>query len=207
MRPLKSVTLLLAILCPALQATLIFDQSPPNNHAVDITSFRGADDFTLVQSSTITGINFWYGATLQGDLTSATWAIYSNVSGAPGAQIASATASITSSIDSPFFFASMPVASLNLAVGTYWLEIHSGTSLSDASGPGIDWAFTADNASFVSRFSNSGPPVLITGADSGFQQFAFQLTGTTAPSGVPEPATYALLAVGLGLIALRRRIR
>lgn len=204
MRPLKSVALLLAVLCPALQATLIFDQSLPDNHASDTTTFRGADDFTLVQSSTITGINFWYGATLQGDLTSTAWAIYSNVSGAPGAQIASATASITSSIDGAFFFASMPVANLNLALGTYWLEIHSGTSLSDASGPGIDWAFTGDNASFVSRFSNSGPPVLISGTASGYQQYAFQLDGLAVGASVPEPATFA---AGLGLIALRRRIR
>jgi hypothetical protein len=46
---------------------------------------RLADDFTLSSATFLGGINFWYSAQFQTDLSSVTYAIYSNNAGALGA--------------------------------------------------------------------------------------------------------------------------
>jgi len=118
--------------------------------------------------------------------------------GALGSQIASGTATPATSTDSNAFFASFAIFALGLSAGTYWLELHGGSSLTDTSGFLISWAAVDDNATPAARMSSAptlpGSPI----SESGFRQLAFQLEGTSA---APEPATGSSVSLVL-LIAL-----
>ncbi len=202
-----------AILLAALQLPLngatIFSQGAPNSNSIDMTSYRLADDFTLAQAATITGINFWYTSAPESNLTTVSWAIYNSTANAPGTLIGSGNSPVATAAFFNIYIAALSTSSVNLAAGTYWLELHSGSSLTGTSGPQNFWVFATDNATSLALFNNGAgfPNSPINPGSQGYGQFAFELIGTTGVSGVPEPATYAMLAAGLGLIALRRGIR
>jgi PEP-CTERM motif len=98
--------------------------------------------------------------------------------------------------------ATFSIAPLPLAAGTYWLELHAGTSFTDTNGGfDVDWAAVDDNATLIARNSASGLKPDTPVDSSGFNQYAFQAIGTT----VPEPGALTLLAVGLFLFAVKGR--
>jgi hypothetical protein len=200
-------TVLMAVLaawCIPAGATLIVDQSPPNLNSGDIVGFRLADDFTLGGPSVVDAINFWYQAQFQTDLSSVTYAIYANASGALGTKLFSGTVTPSTSFDSlnDNFFATLPVPNLTLSAGTYWLELHAGNSLTDSNGGlTVWWAGANDNATHVALWSATPNSPSIPETISGFEQYAFQLDGTGAGSAsAPEPPATLLTGTGLAVL-------
>jgi hypothetical protein len=103
--------------------------------------------------------------------------------------------------------ASVSIAGVSVGPGTYWLELHAGSSLDDGTNSGtsfaIDWAAVDDNATLVAEYAGLGT-VPNTPVDvSGYDDYAFQLTGQTVTA-TPEPGTAASLLLGLLWIARRR---
>jgi hypothetical protein len=203
---MRFITLLalLAAAMPARAGTL-YTQTP-NFNSFDIVNQRLADDFFLTGPATITGIDFWYQASFQTDLSQVTYAIYQNSGGSLGAVVATGTAAPSTSNQVDYFFASFSIPSLSLASGAYWLELHADSTLTGNNGGlTVWWEASNDNATPVARFSSGGTPNTPVGV-SGFNNYAFDLTGTAA-AGVPEPATAALLTAGLLCIAFTARAR
>jgi hypothetical protein len=204
--PFLSIPALVFCLMPA-RATTLYDQSPPNDNSSDIVDFRLADDFKLTGASVVDSIAFWYQAQFQTDLAGLTYAIYANSSGALGSQLFTGTVTPVTSFDSPnnAFFATFAVPNLALGTGTYWLELHAGSSLTDSNG-GITvwWGATSDNGSHaaLSSTSPSAPSTAIHA--SGFEQYAFQLGGTGPASGPPVPEPTSVLLVASGLLLLKK---
>jgi hypothetical protein len=203
---LAGIALFLAALAPA--ATL-FNQTPPTDNAFDMTFFRVADDFVLGQASSIKGIAFWYQAQEIGDLSSVAYAFYQDAGGALGTLITSGVATPNTASDVNAFLASFSIPTLVLGTGTYWLELHNGSSLTDTSGFAVDWSNAADNGTNHLLFSSTPDSPLTHENVSGFEQLAFQLSGDIV--NVPEPATALLIGVGLvaiwwGRSARRKRI-
>src|SRR5215471_17998146 len=188
--------LLLALCAAATSASAgtVYSQAPPNLNSFDITGQRLADDFSLSQAVTVTGIDFWYAANFQSDLTLVTYAIYQNAPGSLGSVLATGTASPATSDQVNYFFASFAIPALALGPGNYWLELHSGASLAPSGGLTVWWEAAADNATAVALSSSSGLPNTPVNV-SGFRNYAFDLTGAAA--GVPEPSAGVLIVAGL----------
>jgi hypothetical protein len=199
------------------RAGLIVDQSPPNGNALDMTDYRVADDFTLSGSYAIDAIDFWYFAQEQTDLSNLTYGIYQNSGGSLGTLLYTGTVTPSTSFDNTndAYFAVASVGSLDLGSGTYWLELHAGSSFTDDNGSlEVDWATVNDNATAIALINTSGglpnAPVDL----SEYEQMAFQIdaqSGSSPPVTVPEPSVGLLagpaLAGLLGLSAFRARMR
>ncbi|MDP8980214.1 MAG: PEP-CTERM sorting domain-containing protein [Acidobacteriota bacterium] len=197
--------LVIAVFAATAPAATIWNQTPPNDNATNIVDFRLADDFILSTPASLTNISFWYQAQLQTDLSMVAWAFYGNSGGALGGLLQSGTAVPSTSVDGNAFLATFSISSLFLGAGTYWLELHAGSSLTDTSGFAVYWAATGDNATNAALLAatpdSPGSPI----GNSGFEQYAFQLGGAAA---VPEPITAVLLGTGFMVLwRLRKRIR
>jgi PEP-CTERM motif len=214
-RSLIFAAALIGFLGGPARATLLSSQGPTNTNGFSITDFRLADDFTLSLQSTVTDLLFYYVAQTPNDLGAVTYAIYANSAGALGAVYQSATIASGSVIRTgqsglcpTCASATFSITPLSLAAGTYWLEVHAGTSLTDHntanSGDAVDWGAVNDNATLIARTDNGsgGTPNTPVGF-SGYNQYAFDVIGTE----VPEPGALALLAVGLSILAVKARRR
>jgi len=205
---MKLLTLCLFCLAVA-RADTLFDQSGPNGNAVDFVDFRTADDFTLTGSSLVDGINFWYSAQFQTDLSSVTYAIYSNAAGALGSLVSTGTLTPVTSYDSTdnTYFAALTLSAVSIGAGTYWLELHGGASLTDDNGGiAVWWDSANDNTTYMALQTSSSDPLALPNqpiAVSGYEQQAFQIEGSTQGSSVPEPSS--VLTVSAGLLALIHR--
>ena len=108
-----------AFLVPLAKAdTILFIQGPPNGNSYDITDYRLADSFMLSGPSLLDGIDFWYQAQQETDLSVVTYAIYEDNVGALGASVQSETISaIVTSFDpsSGLFFASFQATQIGRA--------------------------------------------------------------------------------------------
>ena len=198
--------ILLALLpSAASQAAVILTQGPPNDNATNIVDFRVADDFTLSQTTVLTSVSFWYQAQFQDDLSSLAYAFYTNAGGAPGSTLFTGTATPQLSTDANAFLAAFSVPLLQFAPGTYWLELHGGTSLTDDTGFTIFWAATADNSTAIARLAEAPFPPGSPIPQSGFQQYAFQLEGRTISTPAPEPAMTLPLVFIVALIVGRSK--
>ncbi len=211
---LSAAGLVIVLAMPG-RASPLFDQTPTNSNGFTITDYRLADDFTLSSPSTITDILFFYEAQYITDLGAVTYAIYTNLAGTPGLTVQSATipsGSVTrtdqSGLCSRCADATFSIASLTLAPGTYWLELHADTSLTgNNGGMDVDWAAVDDNNTLIARYNASGGTPDIPVNMTGYNQYAFQLIGSTATNAptVPEPGTLALFAIGLSLALSRAK--
>jgi hypothetical protein len=211
-RSLIFAAALIGFLGGPARATLLSSQGPTNGNGFSITDGRLADDFTLSNLSMVTDLLFYYKAQSISDLGAVTYAIYDNNAGALGAVVQSATiasGSVTRTGQSVLCptcaSATFSIAPLPLVAGTYWLEVHAGTSFADNTNGGfaVDWAAVDDNATLIARFNASGGTPDTPVNFSGFNQYAFEVIGTDSP----EPGTLALLAAGLSILAVKARRR
>lgn len=194
------------IAAATLLANPIFNQGPPSNsgNGLNIVDFRIADDFTVPANSQIGSITFWYNAQVQTDLSQISWAIYNSNGGALGSVLESGTTAPGTNIDGNAYIAQFVIPVLHLNGGTYWIELHSGASLTDTSGFAVSWANVDDNATLHALMSSSPALPGTAVSTSGFGQMAFAIGGSSTGA-VPEPSTALLaLAGGVALYLWRR---
>jgi hypothetical protein len=210
-RKLAAAAMLAFATSPLVADAQIFDNGAPNNtDGLNLSLNVVAEDFTLAQDYTITGVRFWgFSLTSQSQYSgSVQWSIFSNSAGLPGATLFSGTASpigvnqgalaLSNSDQYQFDFAT----NFSLSAGTYWLGLHTGLF----SGNQFFWQTTSPNAS--SNAVTDGIPGDGYWEYYALNDYAFQLYGQpTGTSVVPEPSTYALFATGLVAIGLARRRR
>lgn len=191
---------------PANAATIFNNGVPDLSAAISITINRSADNFTLGGPATVAAIRFW--ALSDGTFSSAfdgivTWAIYNDSSGSLGTLVSSGTVgNLVGVPDATFCCAIFPVnvidfnlgSPLALSTGTYWLELHEGSSLmADASTPSqIYWETSNGLAGDSKQGSLANPPSTHVNVE-----LAFQLFDTAS---VPEPTTWILVVAPLAAI-------
>ena len=227
-----SIATMTLALTTAAHAGVLFDQSPTvSSNAFDIINFRIADSFILTGGGdTLESINFWYAVAPTvgsiNDLAAVTYAIYANNANAPGSLIFSETiasgsvtrsdaSSVCATCNEASFNLSVNPALANLAAGTYWLELHAGNTLNDTSNPAVvDWATVAANANPPAHWDQGAgvePDSSLQnfGGSNTFEQYAFQISGTTGTTGttVPEPGTIRLILLGAGALVVRSRAK
>lgn len=210
------LTILLATGLSAYAGTVFSNGTPTVTGVRDITLFRSADDFTI-GAATLSSVRFWISNT-NGSLAdpatnfsgNITYAIYNNNAGNIGAQIVTGTVTgLTSTATGqvhPGTLAALHsvdfnlLAPLALAAGTYWLEFHEGSSLSENDGTGIGWELSANTGNAHQGFASNGLPVNAVNNELAFQLFN---ADTSGPS-VPEPGSTLLVAAGLAALIVRR---
>ncbi len=212
-----------ALLASALAgnaATMIFNNGTPDlnsGNSRNMSAFRLADDFSLSNAASVASVRFWLvdqPGNFSGNIT---YAFYQDSAGALGSLVVNGTATVGGI--TPVFLNQTPSSTrriervdfnlsttLTLAIGTYWLELHDGNSLTAFGTPGADdvsWAFVSGNpAGNAKQNSNLDPLTNDTGSALAFQLFDNSNASTNA---VPEPATVSIFALGLAALAVSRR--
>lgn len=201
------------MLCTAVvsPAALIFSNGLPDTSQPDargIALSRLADDFSLGGPATLAAIRFWmvsvpgqFGGTLS-------YAIYQDSAGALGNVVGSGTVNV-----SPVLLNQIPLylqryyqvdfnlpAPLALTAGTYWLELHNGSDLTNATNVEVLWGLVGGDPPGNAQmgFGSQLP------SNNTFDELAFQLYSSDS-AGVPEPAPIAICAFGLAAIAAIKR--
>ena len=182
-----------------------------------------ADDFSAGAAWTVTSLDFYSyqtGATSFG-FTSATWSIISgSING--GTVVASGTTNVTNGglvgyrvlstnttdTTRAIYRVSADVTDFNLAAGNYYLtwSLAGNANLSGPWTPVLPGSEGTGNA-----YQSAGGAAFSPLADAGSSLsygLPFTINGTVVTSGVPEPATWAMMIVGFGLVggAMRRRV-
>jgi hypothetical protein len=219
MRAIKVTVLVISLfvlLTSSAGASVVFDGGTPLGtiDASNITSFIFAEHFTLPQNTNIAGVNFWSVETPTGYSGSIYYGIYSDVSGAPNlgpptiegfSQGSNLTRTFVANIQSGFdmYLYTFDIAPFIATSGTqYWLGLHNGptTNMTDN---GFYWEShntTEDNIRYLDTLPGVGDAWDIR--TNGL--LAFQLTGDTQTA-VPEPSTYILLSIALGVVGYARK--
>lgn len=212
---LSLLATLLAATSAIAPAAVIFANGTPDEtkaNSRSISLFRSADDFTLASASTIESIRFWMVATEQGFAGTLSYAFYQDANGALGSVVSSGSFTNVT----PLFLSEIPVnihdhylvdlnlpSALNLAAGTYWLELHDGATLTTNNDADVLWAVAANGPGNARQ---SQVPTIPTNQTT--NALAFSLYGnvnTAPPSTVPEPSTITISLAGLIALGLLRR--
>jgi hypothetical protein len=197
-----------ALIAGAAQAAVLYDNGPANftiNAWTAAFGISDADSFVLGASANVTGFTFDTWLNLGDSVTSIDWAITT----APfGAAIASGTAAVGYSLTSAGIFGGsfdgghniVAIASVALTAGTYYLELGNGQT---AQSLGVYWDINnGPSSAFQSGFGD-----LEDECGPGTCSNTFTITDGGKDGTVPEPASWALMVAGFGLVggALRRR--
>ena len=192
-------------------ASTLWDNGAPDNViAGNMTFFRIADDFTLAGAGTAASIQFWIALSSPSNFNgSITYALYNDNAGALGTQIALNTVSGLTPVPTSNVLSGAPtfsvyavsfnlVSPVPLGAGTFWLELHEGSSLTANDGTSTYWATSAQSGN-----ARADPVPTVPTTGRGFE-LAFQIFDTT----VPEPGSMALTSLGIGaLVCFARRWR
>jgi uncharacterized protein (TIGR03382 family) len=211
---LSIVTALLAATSGLAPAAVIFANGTPDEskaNARSISLFRSADDFTLASASTIDSIRFWMTATDQGFAGNLSYAFYQDANGALGSGVSSGSFTNVT----PLFLSAIPVnihnnylvdlnlpSVLDLAAGTYWLELHDGATLTTNNNADVYWAIAANGPGNARQ---SQVPTIPTGQTTNALAFSLYGNVNTTPTSVPEPSTITFSLAGLIALGLLRR--
>ena len=172
----------------AAHASVLYTDGPINFNAAAVyyigPGSEVTDSFALTGASTVTGVEF--GAS-GASPSSVDWKVSqgANVYG-QGTASASSTYVGTNQYQYNIYEATFSIPSITLASGTYYL------TLTNASG--VSW-----------EPSTGGPSSACHGADCTIFPESFSILGS--PAGVPEPSTWAMLILGVGMIGFRARRR
>jgi hypothetical protein len=194
------------------RAGVLYDNGPSTYQAGSYSITGGnyaADSFMIGTNATVTGVDFavWNSPTYA-TTTTIDWAIVSGLRapyGAFGTVIASGTSPVTSSyiLTNTSGYAvnadTFAIAPTNLVSGLYSLYLFNASD-TYGGGNGTRWDVNGGPATALVH-TNFGP-------FEGYQASnTFQILGSVA-GGIPEPATWAMMMVGLGGVgALARRRR
>jgi hypothetical protein len=191
-------------------ATTLINQAPNQAHVLSISSAEHADDFVLTAPSSIAAVSFWAVATTPGGAAepvggflgnfsgTVAWAIHANASGLPGAIVSSgstigivpvATGTVLGGTLHEYKVSFNFASPVNLAAGTYWLELHEGPTLTtNTTKNGADFAWETGIGDKLSPSPlaeatlGPGPWALKT------EQLAFQLFNAPVPVTPPAAA-------------------
>jgi len=177
-------------------SNLFASQNDTSGYGIFATVY---DNFTFSTAKSITGVDWtggYFNPASQGLITQFTVAFYADAAGVPGGVLASDTILGTAGETFLGNVNGFPIYSYNVSVtpfaaaaGTqYWLSVLPTLGFP----PQWGWATGTggDGNGYQVFFGAPGP----TGVD-----FAFGLSGG---SGVPEPVSFSLAGIGLGLVGL-----
>jgi hypothetical protein len=197
----------LAATAPAHSA-VVYDESPSGNFfSIWGNSSEGNNwlmQFTLASAATITGVDIWTDSHVL-LVNDGVVKLRSDSAGSPAA-----TNDIARIDDVALSHASDPTytnlyrvhgefTGVHLAAGTYWIGLSGGDGVFGPSAELGIASFLGGDHSGQKHFAGDTADTLATGST-----LAFQVEGSTAP----EPATWALMLAGFGLVgAAARRLR
>ena len=199
----------------AANAAIVYNNGGPNTSSGNETvAWIQAEDFSFAGNTAVNSVGVYLAGfggigNWDGNLQ---YSIFSDAGGTPGAALQSGSASVTPTDTgnawccggNAYLFAFNLASTFNAAAGsTYWLGIHAGAP-GNFNRDDIYWVTTAANGTAAGRESSGG--TLNNWASNG-QEHAFYLDGARLSGGVPEPAAWAMMLAGFGLVgsAMRRR--
>ena len=199
-------------LATGAHASVVYDNGGPTPGGLgnETVAWVQSEDFTFATNTAITGA----GVYLAGRGNVAAWDgnfqyyIFNNNGGAPGtiASSGSVTPIVTDTgttwcCGGDAYKFAFNISTFNAVAGnTYWFGIHAGAP-TNFNRDEIYWVNTLPNGTASGQESNGGT---FNNWNNNSTEHAFYLNGTGA---VPEPATWAMMLMGFGLVGFGLRNR
>jgi hypothetical protein len=194
-----ALALSVAAMCQPAAASVLYDNGPIDGTVNALFVDNGqaiGDTFTLSSAATVTGVTFGAWTASGQAITGIDWGI----TNAYGVVAYNATAAVT---DGPVLFTngygydistdSFSAGGLSLSAGSYYLWLQNATGTNAA-------AWDVNNGPSASYFAEGGTFY----GSTGYGSEAFQILGG---AGVPEPATWTMMLLGVGCIGGAQRSR
>ncbi len=206
------VAFVAALAAPGTSSAQVYDNGlPDGDSGNEMTEWIQANDFTLGQSYNVTGFRFWaVSLAPSAYLGQIAWRIHGNDAGAPdddNVLFSGLSAAVPVDEGNLGFQGNTRLrfdigTNFTLGAGTYWLSLHNG-DYSNTSRREFYWETTDPNGTLGAHEDQA--PFDDGGWFNLQREHAFQIFGQPSVS-VPEPGTFALIALGVGgLAAVRRR--